>query len=271
MLKDIFKLFFKIFFSPLYKKINQFGEVINANTDLVLRVISYNSHPLNNHRTKVIYTCITNNYDDLIQHNYINFDYDYICYTDSTKLLEMESYGIWKIKPLQYTTSDAVRINRWHKIHPHILFPNYEESMYLDGDIDMRTNILFSLIQTDDVIRIPIHNDTCIYDEAVKIIKSGKDKKECVEKMIDYLRSENFPQKYGLNENCIIYRKHNDKRIIMMMNMWWELIEKFSKRDQLSLSFVLWKFNVSPYAIAFPNVRHDANFIFRGSHNLFSP
>jgi hydroxymethylpyrimidine pyrophosphatase-like HAD family hydrolase len=163
--------------------------------------------------------------------------------------------------------SDNVRINRWHKTHPHVLFPDYDESIYLDGNIDMRTDILFNLIQDSDAIRIPIHNGSCIYAEAANIIKSGKDKKEYVEKIIDYLKNENFPRNYGLNENCIIYRKHNDEKIIAMMNMWWKLIEKFSKRDQLSLSFVLWKFNVSPYNIAFPNVRHnDANFIFHGKH-----
>jgi hypothetical protein len=180
----------------------------------------------------------------------------------------MGSYGVWKIRPLQYTASCNVLINRWHKIHPHILFSDYEESLYLDGNIDMRTDILFNIIQNNDTIRIPIHNNSCIYREAVNIIKSGKDKREHVEKMLKYLTNEHFPKDYGLNENCIIYRKHNDKEIIAMMNMWWELIEHYSKRDQLSLSFVLWKFNISPYSIAFPNVRHDnKNFIFYGKHN----
>jgi hypothetical protein len=179
----------------------------------------------------------------------------------------MGSYGVWKISPLQYTASDGVRINRWHKIHPHILFSDYKESMYLDGNIDMRTDILFNLIQDDDTIRIPIHNDSCIYEEAEKIIKSGKDKKEYVEKMLDFLIREKFPKKFGFNENCIIYRKHNDENIISMMNMWWKLFDEFSKRDQLSLPLVLWKYNISPYSIAFPNVRHDdKNFIFHGKH-----
>jgi hypothetical protein len=179
----------------------------------------------------------------------------------------MGSYGVWKIRPLQFTMSDDIRINRWHKIHPHVLFPGYDESIYIDANIDVRTDILFDLILADDTIRIPIHNISCIYEEAINIIKSGKDRKECVEKMLDFLKKESFPKDYGLTENCIIYRKHNNKKVIAMMNMWWELIVKFSRRDQLSLSFVLWKFNISPYSITFPNVRHnDKNFIFHGKH-----
>jgi hypothetical protein len=253
--------------NPLYKKFNNIERLINSNTDLVLRVLCYNSCSSNNRHNKVIYTCITGDYDNLIQHNYINFDYNYVCFTDNAKLQKMGTYGVWKITPLQYTASDDVRINRWHKIHPHILFPGYEESLYLDGNIDMRTDILFNLIRKNDTLRIPIHNDLCVYEEAKKIIKSGKDKKESVEKMLDYLIKEKFPKKFGFNENCILYRKHNNEDIITMMNMWWKFIENFSKRDQLSLPFVLWKFNISPYNIAFPNVRHDdKNFIFYGKH-----
>jgi hypothetical protein len=263
----MFTRIIKFFFRPIIKKIDKINTNINEKADLLLRVASYNTYSNNHCRDKVIYTCISGGYDNLIQHNYINFDYDYVCYTDNTELLKIKSYGVWKIKSLEYTESDNVRINRWHKIHPHILFPDYKESIYLDGNIDMRTNILFTLIKDFDIIRIPIHNGTCIYEECGRIIKSGKDTKDRVEKIINYLKIEGFPKNYGLNENCIIYRKHNDNKIIEMMNMWWYFIENYSKRDQLSLSFVLWKFNISPYNISFPNVRNDdTNFIFYGKH-----
>jgi hypothetical protein len=268
MLKKIILFLSKLFLNPLYRKFNKIDARINTVSDVVYRVLSYKEYSSNHKRNKVIYTCITGNYDNIVQHEYIDFAYDYICFTDSENLLRMGSYGVWKIEPLRYSGADNIRNNRWHKIHPHVLFPDYTESIYIDGNINVRTSIYFNLIKEDDIIRIPIHGGhDCIYKEGMIVVKSGKDTKESVSKMFDFLKRENFPEHYGLNENCIIYRKHNNEKIIEMMDMWWEFINNYSKRDQLSLSYILWKFNIKPKSIAFPNPRYDDdNFIFYGKH-----
>ena len=49
---------------------------------------------------KAIYTCITNRYDNLFVHTYINNDWDYICFTDDKYLIDAKMYGNWIIKPL---------------------------------------------------------------------------------------------------------------------------------------------------------------------------
>jgi len=42
-------------------------------------------------------------------------------------------------------------------------------------------------------------------------------------------------------KNSIIFRKHNSDNIIKLMNDWWEELNTQTKRDQLSLAYVLWK------------------------------
>jgi hypothetical protein len=268
MSKNIIRLFYKFLLRPLYKKFNKIDVRINTVSDVIYRVLSYKEYSVNHKRNKVIYTCITGNYDSIVHHEYINFDYDYICFTDNKDLLQIGSYGVWKVKPLRYNEHDNVRNNRWHKIHPHVLFPGYTESIYIDGNINVRTDLYFNLIREDDIMRIPIHGGhDCIYKEGKVIAKSGRDTKENVSRMLDFLTKEKFPEHYGLNENCIIYRKHNDEKIIKMMDMWWKFIKDYSKRDQLSLSYILWKFNIKPENIALPNPRYnDDNFVFYGKH-----
>lgn len=56
---------------------------------------------------------------------------------------------------------------------------------------------------------------------------------------------EGFPEHYGLTENSIIYRNHNSDKIISIMDEWWQFIENYSKRDQLSLFYILWKNNIN--------------------------
>ena len=47
-------------------------------------------------------------------------------------------------------------------------------------------------------------------------------------------KKEKFPDNNGLIEGCLIIRKHNEKEVINQMENWFEEIEKYSHRDQLS-------------------------------------
>ena len=56
-------------------------------------------------------------------------------------------------------------------------------------------------------------------------------------------KNDDFPREFGLSENNIIFRKHNIDLIIEMMNTWWYELNNETKRDQLSLGYILWKNN----------------------------
>ena len=73
---------------------------------------------------KVIYTCITNNYDNLIEDEFYLEDYDYICFTNNENLKSNR----WKIEKIPNTLSSLspVRQARYIKTHPHIFLSNYE-------------------------------------------------------------------------------------------------------------------------------------------------
>jgi hypothetical protein len=235
---------------------------IDARISSIYDILYYREYVTNKLKRKVIYTCITGNYDNLICHTYINFDFDYICFTDNERLLKMPYYGVWSIRPLQYKELDNTRNNRWHKLHPHILFSDYEESVYIDSNIDIKNDYLFSILELENdceiSLKIPIHSKTnCVYKECKRVIKYRRENKCDTYKTEYLLRKESFPANYGMTENSIIYRKHNNKIIIEMMDMWWHLIENYSKRDQLTLPYVLWKHNISPYDISLPNARKD--------------
>jgi hypothetical protein len=46
-------------------------------------------------------------------------------------------------------------------------------------------------------------------------------------------------------EANIMYRQHHNKIVVKIMNDWWWWIKHYSYRDQFSLTYVLWKHNVS--------------------------
>jgi len=196
-------------------------------------------------KTGVIYTCITGGYDSLLEHAYRDPHWDYVCFTDDLTLKNAENHS-WRIEPLFFSELDNVRNQRWHKIHPHILFPKYKYSIYVDGNINFTGNDVFE--DTDRAIKnnykiamAPHFNRNCIYDEAQECIVLGKDHKEVIEKQIKSIRENGFPEKQGLFDTSIIFRDHHDGQVISLMDDWWRFIMNYSRRDQLSLTYASWK------------------------------
>ena len=213
----------------------------------------------NSKKEKVVYTCLVGDYDNLIQHKYISEDYDYVCFSDNKEWLEKGQIGIWEIRPLVISNLDTTRINRYHKINPHIVLQEYEESIYIDSNIDILTPFLFDLIKArNSEILLPRHFDTvCAYNHAKWILRDNVDYPKLVNKFIDLMKKSGFPDNYGMTENNIIYRKHHENSVIKIMEEWWFYVRDYCKRDQLSFPFVLWKNNVSIADISFLNARSD--------------
>ena len=199
----------------------------------------------NDQKKGVIYTCITGGYDDLMNHTFVNQDWDYICFTNDLSICELAN-SAWQIRPLLFDKLDNVRNQRWHKVHPHILFPEYQKSIWLDANINILNADLFAdvdrAIAASCLISIPPHRDRdCIYDELSACIKYGKDDEGIMRKQVELIRIAGYPEKNGLFETNIIYRDHHNDRVIAIMRDWWWWIEGYSKRDQLSLNYVLWR------------------------------
>ena len=70
-------------------------------------------------------------------------------------------------------------------------------------------------------------------------------------------------------ETNVLLRKHNTAECINLMNHWWEWIEKNSKRDQLSLTYVLWKNSVNVnYLFEEKNLRNVDFLRVDGEHQM---
>lgn len=215
-----------------------------------------------------IYTAISNNYDQLIQHKYLSKDFDYICFTDQ----KIKNPGIWEIRKLRDINADNVRKARYHKVFPNKILPNYDFSIWIDANIDVLDNTLdkrvLSLIKNNvSISAIPHFERNCIYQEAKTCIDLEKDDPSTILKEVAYLKKENYPKNHGLHETNLIFRKHNKPKIVKVMEDWWQMIKNFSFRDQLSFDYVLWDNKLKSISLFPQNARlmTDA-FEYRG-HN----
>lgn len=199
---------------------------------------------------KIIYSALVGDYDEIPKYsNKIEDGWELIMFTDQTN----EEYcNGWKIYPLQHVVrDDNVRTNRWHKINAHLLFDNCLCSIYIDCNIHIKDKFIFrrseELIRENVMLALISHpSRKCVYEEALACIRIGKDLKRLIQENIDFLRSENYPENNGMYENNLIYRNHGFNQVKNINELWWSIVVRMARRDQLSLVYVLWKLKINP-------------------------
>lgn len=195
-----------------------------------------------------IYTCVVGAYDSLIEPITVPDNCDFYFFTDTEKNVKS---SVWKsvlIDKNRYHLENMSNseINRFFKMHPDKVFPNYKYSIYVDGNIKIVTD-LTEYINKIKAYGLALHRHSsrnCVYDEAKVIEALGKDRKENMERHIKVLREMGFPENFGMLECNIIAREHNNDTCKQIMNLWWEDFMTLSKRDQMSLPSVLYRLNI---------------------------
>lgn len=188
---------------------------------------------------KVVYTAVFGDYDQVPPIN-PSWDCDFVCFTDHPNIVPSG----WKVVFVQLNGEAPSQANRRYKILPHEYLKEYDCSLYVDANIKLVNDPspLFNKYLDYGVLALPTHPiRNCIYDEAIACIEQGRADKESTSELIKRYREDGFPEKFGLTENGVLFRKHNDKIVISLMNEWWEAYVNGVKRDQLSLPYLFWK------------------------------
>ena len=204
-------------------------------------------------KTKVaVYTALYGDYDQIKKIKATNPLCDYYIFTDQ----KVPDDCGWQLKEYEFSDSfndNPVLKNRFLKMHPHLLFPEYDFSIYIDASIAIELDIFRFLSRIGDKsIALFKHHAgvKCLYDEAERVKRIGLVKPDIVDKQMSRYKNEGFPSNYGFYECGIIVRKHTNVDCISIMNTWWKEFVSESKRDQLSFMYSVWKNNKTTKDIA---------------------
>ena len=191
-----------------------------------------------------IYTVNIGGYDKLLQPLFISEYADFYIVSDK----KPKELGIWKWIDANKFLPDYdltnVKKARYIKTHPHVLFPEYKYSIFIDGNIRCIADICEFVKRINRNTKIAIHPHPyrdCIYKEAICCKNSGKGNYKLIKKQIKEYKNEGMPNNFGLFETNIVVREHLDEKCKKIMEDWWNEINNKSERDQLSLTYVLWK------------------------------
>lgn len=197
-----------------------------------------------------VYTCIFGNYDQIQEPLLHPDNIDYYLITDR----KITGSSTWKTLILDDLDESLTNVekNRFCKMHPDLIFKNYEYSIYIDGNVKVISDLtpyIYKLNHTG--IGMHKHNQRrCTYDELMALLVAYKAKKRDVNKYKQFLEECGFPRNYGLLECNVIVREHHNATCKKIMEQWWEQFETGIKRDQVSLPYVLFKNNIKVEDIA---------------------
>lgn len=200
---------------------------------------------------KVVYTILLGKYDNV--HLLIKEKgYDYFMITDQK--FKSKSKINWTIldfhskkrnKKRYKNIMDRIKRQRFYKTHPHLFFKDYDLSIYVDANYDIKGNLdefLLRVLSPNKSIYILEHpKRNSINNEFNAVLSYKKDTKNHINIIKNIYNKEKFPDNNGLAETCIIVRKHNEFNCINFMENWSKQISKNSHRDQLSFNYILWK------------------------------
>lgn len=198
----------------------------------------------------VIYTCIIGAYDDLLQPAVPASDFDFVCFVGKGEKTA-DRIGVWEIREFDCGLSDCRLMSRYPKMHPHVLLPEYETSVWVDGNIQLLDGSIYDAAREKAASGIlysgvPHPSRDCTYEEALICHRLGYVGCFGLAKIWIWLRMHGLPANYGLMENNLIFRRHMDPLIVKFDEFWWARLFDVSFRDQLSFMVGLRKFGIEP-------------------------
>lgn len=221
----------------------------DSDNDMPDYIDEYYERPELNSSRIAVYSCITGDYDDYWMPFFFPPNVDYYLFSDKENLDPLDCVSVREIPDNLRTMSNSM-INRYIKMHPHEFFCEYDYSIYLDGTVQVISDIRQWIVPASHSktgIAMHLHSSrNCIYDEAEVCIKLGKGNKKGIRELINKYKRYGMPRHYGMLEATAIVTDLKATISKTILNEWYaEFCNNNSGRDQLSLPYILWKNGLS--------------------------
>lgn len=217
-----------------------------------------------------VYTCVTNGYDRVIPPRAPVPGVDHILFTDDP---DRDATPGWITRPidtgLDADLSPALR-NRYYKLLPHKVLPDYATSVYLDANIAITASLAPFLVdvfggpENLSLFRHP--SRTTVAAEMQACLDTGRVRNpDALRHEVAGYARDGFPDTVPLTGNSILARRHHAPDIVAAMDMWWDVLERGGGRDQISLPYVRWKLDL-PVRVLTPHFSIESPFFLRYPH-----
>ena len=137
---------------------------------------------------------------------------------------------------------------KYPKVFGSFVIPGYDFYIWQDSYLETRVPpkaIVETFLQGDADIALFRHPERdCVYDEMNFVKQINYDNHNVLDECINFYRSKGYPEKNGMLFELSAFVYRNNDRMRLFMLSWWELINKFSSRDQCTFPYLMWKYNI---------------------------
>jgi hypothetical protein len=186
--------------------------------------------------------------------------YDRMVVTDHAAL---HLPGVTILRPDAEETGDPGRMSRLAKMCPHLFFSDYDWVIYIDNSAALTSApqaIVAEIERQHDGAAPPgrylfsHEKRSCAYREARLCMVKGKISRKDYRRQVNHYKAAGFPQDQGLFMNTLMIQKMGDAATDAFNETWFDHFQSYSRRDQISLPFLLWEqgypTRVTPFAVS---------------------
>ena len=194
----------------------------------------------------VVYACTRLDYDQIFSPVAPTPGVEFVLFADRRPRLVRG----WRWRPLPEAARSLspTLANRYAKFFPERILPEAEISVYVDANtliLSDLTPLIAEFAASGADIGLFRHRERASLAEELafgrqvgKIPAADAAKGEA---QLAHYREAGLPPDVALTENAIIFRRHGRPALGPAMELWWAQLEEFTKRDQLSLPYVLFR------------------------------
>jgi hypothetical protein len=186
---------------------------------------------------KAIFTCLFGEYDNLNPAPSFT-GWDCFLFTDK----KPDDAKEWTVL-IQSPWPDLRKQSRHYKILSHRFLPDYDLVCYLDA------NMVLLKEPPSRPIWGKHYSGRNLMQEARQILNLQKEDKTIIDRQMIFYSRHRIRQYPSLMQNGFFVREHS-ARINSLHEAWWEQVNEFSYRDQLSLPFVMAKMDIHVQGIS---------------------
>ena len=191
----------------------------------------------------VVYTCTFLSQIELQQPEYINMNWDYICFTSEQEKWGTKE-GVWEYRkiPVEDITDLKMLLNMC-MIKPHLLLPEYDFSIWVNpaykivGDLEL---FMLSYGRNVSCLAFPAYLNDDVY-ELMETGLHGDDINISMRKKKMQYEKEGYPKHYGMISGNILIRNHRDEKMCMVMDTWWEEAMQCGRLWDFGFNYAAWK------------------------------
>jgi len=186
--------------------------------------------------TRIYYTCLTGDCDDLQAAPQLPPGWLTVCFTDRWR-----SAPNWRYVRLQ-ANRDPRRASRRPKILAHKWLSSAEITIYADANLSPRGNVdelVDRALANYDLAVYRHFARDCVYQEAAEVVRTGVADRKQVERQVAHYRNLGYPEHAGLAECGLLIRRHT-KPVADFEEFWWREYECGCCRDQISFPIAAW-------------------------------